>query len=1005
MQQFIFQGISLINHSRANDRSPLEPQLYGNRISHPDLEHRSKPMQATRLYIILLVSFFFSATASSLVAQTIPHAPLCTFHGGSAENGCGHSASGVGDVNSDGTPDLIVGVSGEPSSTFSQTLGHSESVDSDNFVLSLPSDAPREFEVAVEFRGQRLTLKLEKNSVYGENTRFLVDDGTGALVKIDAGLDRSYLGTVVEEPEFAVSALLTREGLVANIIRPNQESLTIQPVRDLATPGHHEISLAEVRAARNYGHDGNHEHGDEHERELLGQELTAASTDTVTTGSSGDPPVLAMTASSATLTPLQIVPVLEYEIGVEIGSRAFFGSPYNGNLATAQASAASTIGNLDARYLHATGIKFKLGTVIIRTDASTDPLRNSVTSTGATTNANSSLSAFRNYWNNNPDEVGDTHDLAVYHVLSAPSGLAYVNSVGSSNRYATCGGNGATSWADGTLVHEFGHSWNLRHTNDSGLFYEARPRVNSGSNSPGGRDDFISVMHGSGNHNIGRLATEEAEVVLAARSSRTSFGTPFTPAPVKPFGRYDVAFASLNPVTIDVIKNDTDVNNDVLDVMLLDTVSNLGGTISLSSATGPGGRNELIYTPPTNESGEDFFHYTVFDSSGRSDFGAVYVTVVSPTFVDPSLTLYRYDLGNADSPVFPDYESISPDSFGELGFTSNGPNPVESRDREENGQIPNVNDINRDLIRLRSNTTFHHRLNDGVYDILMTIGDATENSNPILFIAETEFLLQTANHVPTTFTNYVLEDVVVTDGELTLDIKNLGFSANITRLNITRVADVPSIVDLTATAYRYDLGTPNSPVFANYQSISHLTFGDLGFTSDGPNPVESADHPQNSHDISRDLIRLRSTSTFHHKVADGLYNVLISVGDATENTDPIRFTAEGSVELTTVSQAQGAFSNYTLQAVPVSDGELNIEIENLGIASNLTRLNITRAGDIVAEALLGDVNMDGVVNFLDISPFISILSSNGFKTEADVDENGVVNFLDISHFINILSSQ
>ena len=55
------------------------------------------------------------------------------------------------------------------------------------------------------------------------------------------------------------------------------------------------------------------------------------------------------------------------------------------------------------------------------------------------------------------------------------------------------------------------------------------------------------------------------------------------------------------------------------------------------------------------------------------------------------------------------------------------------------------------------------------------------------------------------------------------------------------------------------------------------------------------------------------------------------------------------------------------------------------------------------DCLLGDVNRDGIVNFLDISPFISALSSGGFSCEADVDQNGVVNFLDISRFITLLS--
>ena len=54
--------------------------------------------------------------------------------------------------------------------------------------------------------------------------------------------------------------------------------------------------------------------------------------------------------------------------------------------------------------------------------------------------------------------------------------------------------------------------------------------------------------------------------------------------------------------------------------------------------------------------------------------------------------------------------------------------------------------------------------------------------------------------------------------------------------------------------------------------------------------------------------------------------------------------------------------------------------------------------------VLGDANLDGNVNFLDISPFISLLSSNTFLNQADINRDGDVNFLDISPFISILAS-
>ena len=55
--------------------------------------------------------------------------------------------------------------------------------------------------------------------------------------------------------------------------------------------------------------------------------------------------------------------------------------------------------------------------------------------------------------------------------------------------------------------------------------------------------------------------------------------------------------------------------------------------------------------------------------------------------------------------------------------------------------------------------------------------------------------------------------------------------------------------------------------------------------------------------------------------------------------------------------------------------------------------------------MLGDVDLNGVVDFFDIAPFIDLLSSQTFQFEADIDGNMVVNFFDIAPFIAILSGQ
>ncbi len=52
--------------------------------------------------------------------------------------------------------------------------------------------------------------------------------------------------------------------------------------------------------------------------------------------------------------------------------------------------------------------------------------------------------------------------------------------------------------------------------------------------------------------------------------------------------------------------------------------------------------------------------------------------------------------------------------------------------------------------------------------------------------------------------------------------------------------------------------------------------------------------------------------------------------------------------------------------------------------------------------LLGDSNLDGVVNFLDIALFITRLASGMYQREVDINEDGFVDFLDIQPFILIL---
>lgn len=58
---------------------------------------------------------------------------------------------------------------------------------------------------------------------------------------------------------------------------------------------------------------------------------------------------------------------------------------------------------------------------------------------------------------------------------------------------------------------------------------------------------------------------------------------------------------------------------------------------------------------------------------------------------------------------------------------------------------------------------------------------------------------------------------------------------------------------------------------------------------------------------------------------------------------------------------------------------------------------------ITPDVLLGDVNLDGAVNLLDVAPFVELLSNGGFQAEADINQDGVVDLLDVAPFVDLLS--
>lgn len=55
------------------------------------------------------------------------------------------------------------------------------------------------------------------------------------------------------------------------------------------------------------------------------------------------------------------------------------------------------------------------------------------------------------------------------------------------------------------------------------------------------------------------------------------------------------------------------------------------------------------------------------------------------------------------------------------------------------------------------------------------------------------------------------------------------------------------------------------------------------------------------------------------------------------------------------------------------------------------------------DCVLGDVNTDGNVDLLDVTPFVNLLTAGGYQCEADINEDGAVDLLDVAPFVDLLS--
>ena len=85
-----------------------------------------------------------------------------------------------------------------------------------------------------------------------------------------------------------------------------------------------------------------------------------------------------------------------------------------------------------------------------------------------------------------------------------------------------------------------------------------------------------------------------------------------------------------------------------------------------------------------------------------------------------------------------------------------------------------------------------------------------------------------------------------------------------------------------------------------------------------------------------------------------------------------------------------------------TQGRIALHYFNLFMNVNGDNIQIDSFELSPEKLLLGDVNCDGVVDLLDIEPFVDAITTGTFSVKSDVNEDQVVDLLDVAPFVAIL---
>ncbi len=435
--------------------------------------------------------------------------------------------------------------------------------------VQLPADDPDAFAVELEWEGTRHVAWLERHSLRSARAGLRLVGSGGTRTELPLPAPTTFRGRLLTDPASTVLASRTPHGLRADVLSGGERLWAVRPVQEV---------LPRIGIGRHVAYRAS----DEIEEPLrCGLEAE---------------PIGSPQGGFVDSDPLGLVPdcLQLAEIAFDADFEYF----------QARGSVANTIATIDAHmnlvdfyYARDARITYDITWYVIRTAPFYNP-----------TSGGNLLDQFRAEWNTNQTDV--VRDMA--HLMTAKpgnliefGGLAWVGVVCTNLAY------GWSLDSAGIIGHEVGHNWNAPHCLD-----------------PTPCNNMCGACL-----NIGPVTRG---VILAHRDSRNcleaseSYGDPLPPFAAP--DRRDLKkreFENLGPQVLDVVANDDDGNCDRVRIEGFDPVSDRGGTVALSPGTGPAGRDELIYTLPTEPFvGEDTFSYLSGDGTGQQSTGTVTIDLI-----------------------------------------------------------------------------------------------------------------------------------------------------------------------------------------------------------------------------------------------------------------------------------------------------------------------------------------------------------------------------------------